>query len=356
MIIEVNGIEYSGWTTANASLKLDALSNVFHFVATAQDGKPLPFRGGESCSILADGERILTGSIEVVNVDGDSGSHTISIDGRDKTGDLVDSKIASLSDIRAPMTLQAIIQLVILHIGSTIAVIDLSGAPSFDSVQDLAAPEPGQDVWDFIEGLARKRQVLLTSDAYGNVVITRSSGLVIPATLQNLVNDNTNNVLTYAVSYDNTGRFNRYNIIGQLNPITINSAIVSTNESITHQVGVVTDTDIDPGRQFALLSENAVADPVDRAKWEMNIRKARSRVYSATVAGFRNQTGNLWNVNEIVTVNDDYAGINSRMLINSVQFTNNADGRETTLSLVDKNAYTLELEEPTTDKVGVGLT
>lgn len=357
MIIEVNGIEYAGWTQAHAKLRLDALSDVFHFEATAQNGVPLPFRGGEACSVLVDGERVLTGNIEMVSVTGDSEEHTINVDGRDKTGDLVDSKIGSLSDIRPPITLKAIIELVVLHIGGTILVIDKFGTPIFDKAEDLAAPEPGQDAWDFIQSLARKRQVLLTSDADGNIIITRSAGIIVPATLQNRIKDDTNNVMTYAVSYDYTGRHSIYRMIGQLNPIAVNATASLTNESIANQSNFVTDSEIRPGRHFALVTENAGSDPLDRAKWEMNIRKARSRVYSATVNGFRNQTGNLWNVNELVTVDDEYAGINSRMLINSVQFAiNSGGGRQTTLSLVEKNAYTLELEEPTTDKVGIGLT
>ena len=357
MIIEVNGIEYSGWTSAHAKVRLDALSNTFHFDATAQDGLPLPFRGGEACSVLVDGERILTGHIEQVSVTGDSDDHTINVDGRDKTGDIVDSKIGSLSDIRPPITLKAIIELVAKHIGGDVAVKDEVGTPAFEKVEDLAAPEPGQDVWDFIQSLARKRQVLLTSNADGDIVIARSSGVEVEATLQNRVNDNTNNVLTYAVSYDTTRRHHLYKMIGQLNPIAVTQAATTENEAVVNQNRSVFDEEIRAGRQLALVMENAGSDPLDRAKWEMNIRKARGRVYSVTVHGFRNQTGNLWNVNELVTVNDEYAGIESRMLVNSVEYALNLDGgKQTTLSLLEKNAFTLELEEPTTDKVGIGLT
>jgi prophage tail gpP-like protein len=95
-------------------------------------------------------------------------------------------------------------------------------------------------------------------------------------------------------------------------------------------------------------------DLTERNKWEYNIRQARSRVYSATVHGFRNQTGSLWAINKTVSVNDEFAGINARMLINSVKFSISDSGKETVLSLVNKDSYTLELPTQTSiDQIGL---
>ena len=96
-----------------------------------------------------------------------------------------------------------------------------------------------------------------------------------------------------------------------------------------------------------------------RAEWEKNIRKARSRVYSAVVDGFRNQTGELWKVNQLVRVDDVFAGINSVMLVNSVIYSLTEDeGSTTSLSLVNRDAYTLEIAEPSEDEddeLGIGF-
>ena len=113
------------------------------------------------------------------------------------------------------------------------------------------------------------------------------------------------------------------------------------------------DSDIRAGRQFVIVAENAGSNLLDRAKWEANVRKARGRVYGATVDGFYNETGELWQVNKLVQVVDEFVDINSRMLINSVNFSANIyGGKNTTLSLVEKNAYSLTLEEPGVDEVG----
>jgi prophage tail gpP-like protein len=358
MIIEVNGTEYTGWTKATATLRLDTLTNSFGFQATAKDAIPLPFRGGEDCTVKVDGEKILTGSTEIVEVDGESNSHTISVTGRDRTGDIVDSKIGSLSNIRPPITLKQVIDRVLAHIKSPVSVVSEYFPLPFVEAEDLASPEFGMGVWEFIEGLARKRQVLLSSDASGNIVIQRASGKHIGATLQNKIRNNSNNVLSFACSYDTTGLFRLYRNASQQNPVAINDDGLRTTTSMVEQISALEDTNVRSGRQFAILAENATStgDLQERNKWEYNIRKTRSQTYSATVDGFRNQTGNLWAVNEVINVEDDFAGIESRMLVNSVVFSLGMEGRRTNLTLVHKDAYTLELPTQTSiDKLGVGL-
>lgn len=354
MIIEVNGTHYDNWDKAAANIRLDTLANSFSFNATSSAGKPLPFKLGDACSVLVDGEQVLNGYIEIITVDIDSESHDISIDGRDKTGDILDSTIGSLSDIRAPISLKSIIELVLKHLNSPLTVSEEFTPDIFEQAEDLIAPEPGQEVWELLQSYARKKQVLLTSDSDGNIVITRSSGVEVDATLHHRIKNDANNVLSSYVSYDATGRFNKYLIMTQLNTVTLVAAASSDNEAITNQQSTQTEKIIRAGRQLALLAENSGSNPKERAEWEANIRRARGSVYSCKVDGFRNQTGELWKPNTLVRVDDEQADIQSRMLINSVQFSKSlGQGRVTTLSLVNSNSYTLELEEPEeVDNVG----
>ena len=355
--LEVSGQPYEQFTNANVSIRLDTLSNTFSFDATSQRAAPLPFRGGEPCRVLVDGEAVLTGFIELVSVNYDARSHDISIQGRDKTGDLLDSSISAISDLVAPITLKEIIQNVIADLGADIQVIEISPTEPFAAAEDIISPESGENAFSFIEKYSRKRQVLLTSDSDGNVVITQSTGEVIDASLQNIVGSNTNNVISGSVSYDTTGRFNVYKFQSSLNPISLVFAGVTDLAALVDQSGGVTDDQIRIGRQMILVAETPYSSDEDetRATWEANIRKARGRVYSVKLDGFKNQTGQLWSINTLVSVVDDFAGINAQMLINSVNFSFDLRGSATILSLVDSNAYTLELEEPTTEVFGVGL-
>jgi prophage tail gpP-like protein len=361
MKIIVNNKRYRGWSTASVSNRLDALSDTFSFNAVKKPGIPLPFKGGEDCQVEVDGEIVLTGFIEVVDVDGDSTSHNIELTGRDRTGDILDSKLSKGIEVTTSTTLKIIIEKALINIGSSIEVIEEFTPTPFKKVDDLESGEDGETVWNFIESLARKKQVLLSSNSLGNLVITRSSGNEIDASIRHRVGDinGLNNVKSYSYSYDSTGRYNVYRISTQQNPNTIINAGDIKNEELVHQSVSILDNEIRKGRQLALVAENTGSSLRDRAIWEQNIRNARGNVYSATVQGYRNQTGAIWKTNTIVRVHSDYAGIDSRMLINAVEFVLDIEGgRSTVLSFINKNSYTLELSKDAilTDVIGAGLT
>jgi prophage tail gpP-like protein len=360
MILEVNGVPYDFFTDAQVSIRLDALSRQFSFGATAVAGTLLPFRGGEACRVLDGDDVMLTGYIERLDVDYGTTRHTIAVSGRDKCGDVVDSALTATGDFQPPITLKRVIQKGLADIGARITVIDNAGTESFKKASDLVAPEPGQNAFEFIEALARKRQVLLTSNGDGDLVLTRAATTRSTGALQNKVGAEDNNIIASSSSYDGTGRFKTYTILAQPGPLpTFSAGDIGTGG--TNQSASFTDDgkDVRDGRQWASQPETAMVrtDALARAKWEANLRKARGRLYSATVQGFRTYPGGpLWEVNTVVPVVDDFAGIGGEMLISGVSFAlDEQQGSTTTLTLVPTNAYTLQLNEPETDKVGDGF-
>jgi prophage tail gpP-like protein len=358
MKLEVDSKEYEQFTSATTTIRLDALSNTFTFEATSSEGEPLPFTGGEPCRVLVDGEAVLTGRIEVVTVDYSSSSHTISIQGRDKTADIVDSTLDAISDLRAPISLKQIIERVLQQLQLDIEVIENITIDQFNPAEDVASPEPGENAFEFIEKYARKRQVLLTSDGDGNIVITRSTAQTENVAIRNIIGDQTNNIISSSVSYDVTGRYTRYKMSSGLNPVSLNNAGSTTIESIVSQNGTSTDTEVQEftnSRQFILVPDNPYSDSENdtRALWEARIRKSRGKVYSVNLDGYRDTNGNLWTINKLYTVNDEFAAIDSQMLSNTITFTFDLQsGRQTTIGFLASNAYTLELEEPPADDLG----
>lgn len=355
--LEVNGVQYDNFTAVSCELRLDALSNTFSFEAVAAEGEALPFKGGEACRVIVNEIPVLTGFIEVVEVNYNSSEHTIRIQGRDKTGDLLDSTIDKISDLRAPITLKEIIEKVITNIGSDIKVIEEVSTEPFDAAQDVAAPEPGDNAFDFIEKYSRKRQVLLTSNGDGNVVITSGSSEPAQGSIQHIIGAEDNNVIASSFSFDTTGRFNVYKFASQLNPFALNSAGDIGLDSVAAQSGGITDPDVRIGRQLILIAEAPFSDDQNesRSKWEANIRKARGLVYSVTVPGYNvdmtDLNSKLWQINKLYQIIDDYLGKSEPMLCNSVTFTLDINGGElTSLSFVDQKAYSLDLAKPQTSK------
>lgn len=359
--VEVNGVQYDSFVKIGVTKRLEALTDTFSFDTSKIGDEPLPIRGGESCKIVVDGETVLTGFIETVRGSGDEEQHEISASGRDRTADLVDSTLDGLADIRPPITLKILAERVIERLQiPDISVIDAANTAAFNKAEDLAAPEPGTTGFEFLERYARKRQVLLSSDADGNVLITQASGVNSGGALVHLFDDPSNNVLSYSFGYDLSNRYRRYITAGQLNMLTLNQAGAVGEDSIVDQSDTeVTDDGpgVRIGRQLVLVGESMFSNGQgrDRTLWEANIRRARSRTYTATVDGFRNQAGDLWRVNRLVRVRSDYAGIDALMLVQSLTYSlDEGSGGQTQLTLVNRDAYTLALAEPM-DEVGAGL-
>lgn len=359
MRLEVNGTEYKDFLTLNVELRLDALSNIFTFEAAAPGVSRLPFKKGDPVRVIVDGEPVLSGFVEIIGGGYDTQSHGITIQGRDKTGDIVDSTLDNLGDIRSPISLKALIEKTIKSTGSTLKVIDNANPKQFNEALDVAAPESEKNVAEFILEKAHLRQVLLTSNSDGNIVIEKTPGGDSNGFLQNITNAANNNILSADFSYDDTGRFNVYKFVSSLNPIALNKTNNTQISSIVSQKGSVIDTGIRVGRQLILIPDSATSDDSnsDLAKWEANIRKARGNAYSCVVQGYRPEPGfDIWLPNRLVHIVDEFAGINAQMLINTVNFSmSRTTGRLTTLTLIEKNAYTLTLNEPKSQDLGAGF-
>lgn len=356
MKIEVNGLVYSGFISAIAEIRLDALSNTFSFTSAG----PAPFKVGDPCRILVNDKVVLTGHIEVINGSGDTQSHEITYSGRDKTGNLVDSSVGVMSDLGTSISLKTIIEKVIANlVGLDFGVIDNVNPKKFNPAEDKIAPEPDDNAFEFIEKLARKRQVILTSNSEGDIVIEETPGVNTIHAVQNIIGADNNNVISYSFSYDQTGRYNLYKMQSSLNPTAFSLSGSANNSDVVNQSADVIDSDIHAGRQLVMSPEGAYsnAENKTRAEWEQRIRKARGQLYSAVVQGFNPpDSDDLWEVNTIIGVLDDFAGISAEMLINSVTYSlDESSGSTTTLSLVEQNAYNLEITEPVTEKVGDGF-
>ncbi len=358
MQLEVGGTRYEGFETGRLTIRLDALSREFDFGMSSEAGVGLPFTTGERARVFVDGEQQFDGWIEKVNVAGDAESHDLNIEGRDRTCDIVDSGFAALNDLSAPISLREVGEAVIAHIGSDLRFIEAQAIPKFLSVEDVAAAEPGENCFAFLEALARKRQVLLTSDEFGNVVATRAEGRPVNQAIIQRDGDPdlANNVLSYAVQYDHSGRFRTYKVLSQLNP-AVGDPLEAEETEVVFQEGVQEDPGSRQGRQHVIVGETSGSSNwnKDRATWEANVRRSRSKVYSCTVDGFRGQDGKLWAINTTLPIADEFAGIDGPMLVNSVVFWLSAGGgRNTTLSFVEPDAYTVSLKEPIAVKTTIG--
>lgn len=360
--LTVNGSPFTDFMSASVTIALDTLSNDFSFTASAVSDFP-PLKQGDAVKVTVDNETVLTGYIDEVSGMDAEGQHVITYTGRDRTGDFVDSQVGIINDLRTgnTLTLKKLIELTVSHLGQTLKVIDTVNPEPFSQTEDIVSPRIGTNAFEFVLKYAQKRQALLSSTPEGNILITQSSPTDSNGVVQSIRGAGDNNVLTQNWTIDASVRFNKYIHRGQLDPIALNFAGVSSSADVSDQSGVATDSDVRVGRQMVNVDgrEGSLAysseSLAQRAKWSKQLAKAKSIRYNCIVQGHQMPQGGLWTVNSLVQVNSDVADISRKMLVNAVTFSQ-GEGQPTMTSLefVEKNVYTIDEKLTSSKKVGNG--
>jgi prophage tail gpP-like protein len=344
--IEIDGVEYTNFTSLSVSFFLDSIADEFVVSAVTDITEGFPVKQRATCRALVEGVPVVTGYIEQVSGSYDSKSYTIEISGKDKTVDVVDTTCAEDMTFEGETTLHSLIEQSLEKCGVTdIKVInEVDGLEPF-SKKDLEAAQTGESLFAFIERHARKRQVLLTSNGNGDIVITRSADLLSGFELINKPNDPRNNIIAGDFNLDDSQRYNKYIFTTQDSPSF--GEFSTDSEDATNKDKFSTDSQIRITRIYRAQAESPLSNEElqDRADWEANNRRIRSLSYSCKVAGHTIPgTKTPIPVNKLVKVDDSFANISSVMLINRVVYNLTKDDESTTIGLVNKSAYTLQAE------------
>jgi prophage tail gpP-like protein len=358
ILLRLNGEPYTNFDNVAVVRSMETVSGAFSFSSSANSKNLFPVRKGDAVQVLVDGVQVLDGHVERLSSSYSDKDHKITITGRDTLGDLIDSSVFGTKEFTGNITLTDVAKSILQGIGLTsVNVIDRTGGVRAFDETDITSAEVGQNAFDFLESYARKRQVLLTTDGMGNLILSRASTTVFPGQLKNVVGASDNNVLGGSFDTDDTGRFNRYVAQGQLNPFALD---VGAGD-VSSQNGTATDGGIRSSRvlEFNVEESQDSFTAKDRAKWESNIRRARSVSYSPRVQG-HSVDGEIWTPNTLVEIEDQFADIEATMLCRSLSYQQSIDqGSTTKLDFTYKDAYTLQAEQDTreanTDKQGFGF-
>jgi prophage tail gpP-like protein len=163
------------------------------------------------------------------------------------------------------------------------------------------------------------------------------------------VNNVNNNILAGSATFDFKQRFNSYHGYSQANSVAFIDTPQTPQQLTNKRGGTGADAEIRATRQYNFISEKASDDNdlKNRAIWEANIRRATSKTQSCTVQGFRaEKDGIIWRPNLLVRVDDEFTNTSGTFLIKDVTYNYALDGGSfTTLTLVAKDAFTLQAEQ-----------
>jgi prophage tail gpP-like protein len=339
--IRRNGIAYTMWETATYNRSLDNNCGQFSITSSNPFNQTFPLRAGDRVQFLVNGISVINGFVDKINASGDINGHTLTIAGRDKVSDLIDSSVPdSVKSIKGPISLKAMAERIITALGASIKVIDATGGIESFSGSDLQAAQSGQKCMDFLVSFARKRQVYLITDGNGDLVIYKPLGQKVATQLLHRHDGPNNNVKTADLEVDLSRRYNRYVVRTQSNTAADpNAGYDAKSVSVT---GSAVDPEIRSSRYLEITGEQTMtsSEGTGRADEEANLRRAKGLTYTATVYGDSQVSGRPWDIGFLADVFDDYNGVRGELLIFATATTVDlAGGSITTIGCGPADAY-----------------
>lgn len=367
--LRLNGQAFSNFTSVSVSNSLQSISGKFTFTATDDNQGTFPFSAGDKVQVLISeivlpGEPeslvgVANGFIDRIAINYTKNNHTLRISGRDKTEDIIDSQIKGLELGNVPFSLTNVIEAVFKFLGITdIKILNFAGKIDPFQANEKASVTAGESGFAFINNYAEQRQVLVSNDGDGNIILTRVENPLRNGLILNLENnDPLNNVKSAHVVYDHSERFHEYTVISQTNIAAACVNLLGKDSGhckvadvpkIANQTGNADiDEQIRSTRKFIIIPANSLSPDIaaKRARWERALRIARSRKYHVTVQGFLSSDGLIWQTGQLVKVRDQFASIDAELIVSEIKydFTLN-EGSTTTLTLVQQDVYKALLE------------
>jgi prophage tail gpP-like protein len=321
--------EHTGWKSITVSRSVELAASSFQVAMTptadGATGNPMGVRAGQACEVWIGDDRVLTGWIDAVEAGDRADGYTLGIDGRSKTGDLVDCSAAP-----AQFRRQTLAQIAgALAVDYDVDVVDLVG---LTTTYRRVRSRHGETVFAVLDRLARDAMVLLTDDEEGRLVITRvgtERGDDITAASP---------VVTERVRVDLSQRFSVYEVRGQTAGDDQNYAA-----AVAHGYGEILDEDdLDRVRRLELQAESGQgykAACIARATNEAVTRAGRSVQMELQMGGWRMSDGRLWWTNRLHRVDRTLVGVAGDMVVSSVTFSVDNGGLRTQLLLVPPGMY-----------------
>lgn len=333
-VIEVDGQRFRGWTEATASRSMEDASSTFEMKCSydpqstgkiKEDKKFLDAK--KPCKIIIDGQLFLTGVIDkrVANMTKDS--YDITLSGRSKTRDVVDSSASSETGQFNKLKPGEIAKKLAKEHDITVKEDEKS-----DKTITRFIVRDGETAERAMRRVLREHGLFLTDDEEGNLVIPKSGskGTGDPLVLGT-------NVYEYTSTEDVSERHNEYKSKGTQ---------VSTDDNYGYTavaVGAKAQDDFIPKtRKFRINAKGDIDtdSAKKRAAVEARRRAAEGTEVSVTVTSYSQSNGKLWLPNTLHQVKLPPESLDIQLLLKSVEYRLDKDStHEVTLTLVPEDAY-----------------
>jgi prophage tail gpP-like protein len=330
--LDIGGRRFTGWTGCTIDMAIDTLADAFSvsgpFNPDRSDLREAfrPF-GYQDVKLYIDDDLLLTGRIDKVEPSVSASERVLTVQGRSLPGVLVDCSIEDAAEMYG-LHFSEIAAQVCRPFGIRVR------ADNDTNALDIARPEYGQSVYDFLNSLAAPRNLFLNSSYDGRLVITWGRAIVARGAVAALAEGRAP-LLSVGASFDGTARYSRY----------IRSTQFAGIEDIR---GEATDSAIGIYRPSVAALGDADTDPRVSAARARTAAFAGAVAVQVAVAGWRRPDGLRWAERQKVTLHAPGAFIlrETEFLVAGVSLKLDASsGRTADLRLVLPQTYAGEMPE-----------
>lgn len=275
---------------------------------------------GQRCKLYVNELLELNGIIERVTDSESKSGSTLSVEGRDLMGLLVNSYVEEFKTIK-DLSISNLAETLlgkIKYINSKNIIYGLGAKDKVDEkpqekIQgenaEFIQPEPGQTIFEVLKDYATSRGLLFYSKPDGTLVFGKAieKGEV-SYNLTRRLDGKGNNMISSTRSRDISGQYQKVTVIGQ------RQGTDSHDASQINSIGIVEDEKFPFYKPYVTSSSGDVKDLKSHAKFIMDKQKSEGERLNFTTPG-HSQNNNNWQVNTLVKVIDEKRGIDENMLI-----------------------------------------
>lgn len=331
--VKLDGRRYSFWKSANIHMAIGEIAREVSL--TVSDSLDAASAAGNltmesPISVICDDLTVLTGYIDDVSVNYSGTSHDIVIRARSKTADLVDCSFTGDAQFNGQSARQTIME-----------ICRPFGINVIWNCPDWVIGEYNANVGDTCAGIiteiCKRGGVFYTDDANGNLIITNLTADASVATIYNMPSSQTSNVLSAGVKFSSRDRFSEYIVESQDTAVDGDE----TAEYAYMASGTYKDSGVTRYRPKVIIAQtnqDSKAD-INSAEQEYRSAIAASAEFGYKINGWKDDMGNILHGGTIINLVDEFAHVDNRLIIKSVDLTvSNTSGCTADLKLVYPNA------------------
>ncbi|MBS4847106.1 phage baseplate assembly protein [Turicimonas muris] len=367
--LEVDGKIYDGWKSVVISSGIDQICRSFAVEITDNFPGNLEkftrLRSGQSVVVKIGTDTVCTGYITSTPISYDAKSVTVQVQGKSKTVDLVDccSPWAAIASSKEHTDTSNSDSWKDVDPGkNSVQTVSVSKKVSVSwhnqstqkIIADLCAPygitvkcqsdignkytnftvNPGETVVESINRLLVKDNLIVTDDAFGNLVITEpgKAGDCEDALVTG------ENVLSASANFDVSKIYSTYAVVGQHK-----GSDLDFGKQASQDKGIAIDQNVDRYRLLVIkdTGQSSVGMTKSRADFERSYRSAQFSESTHTIQGWRQSSKKLWEINKIVRLIDNILGFSSKksQLIKQLSYNLSPSGTTCSITTIPPEGY-----------------